>query len=550
MGRAPRPLSPHDPQAILRAVLDQLPVGVVVAEIPSGRLLLGNDQVSRIWRHPFMAAETLEEYADYQGFHPDGRPLAGEEWALARTVATGEVVEAEEVVFRRGDASFGVLRLSSAPVFDERGEPLAAVVIFDDVSDEVRRRDHQGLLAEAGAALSASLDPDRVVETVGDLLVPRVADYWAMDLLREDGTLERVGARHADPEKVDLGFRIADRHHIDPTTPVGRGAALRSLRPQLIEHVDDEFLAAIANDEEHLRALQAVGLQSAVYLPLVARGRATGAMLLGVTVEARRSFTPADVDPLMEVASRCALAMDNARLYTREREAAELLQRSLLPEALPALEAGRACVRYLPGASGTDVGGDWYDVLLLADGRVALAVGDVVGRGVRAAAVMGQLRSALRACAMHGGAPGEVVVQLNAVEHTHLRPQLATLVFAVHDRARGLILYTAAGHLPPLVRRAGGEVETLPAGQGMPLGVEPAADYATAVAALESGDLVVLYTDGLVERRTGTLDGGLDRLRAALGTGPAELPALCDHLITACAPSGEDDVALLAYECG
>ena len=196
------------------------------------------------------------------------------------------------------------------------------------------------------------------------------------------------------------------------------------------------------------------------------------------------------------------------------------------------------------------MGGDWYDVLPLAGGRVALAVGDVVGRGVRAAAVMGQLRSALRACAMYGGAPGEVVAQLNAIEHTHLRPQLATLIFAVHDRARGLILYTAAGHLPPLVRRAGGEVETLPVGQGMPLGVEPAADYATAVAALEPGDLVVLYTDGLVERRTGTLDGGLDRLRAALAAGPAQLPALCDHLIAACAPSGEDDVALLAYRCG
>ncbi|HEV2770346.1 MAG TPA: SpoIIE family protein phosphatase [Solirubrobacteraceae bacterium] len=550
MGDATRLLAAQDPQAVLRAVLDQLPVGVVVAEVPSGRLVLGNDQVAQIFRHPFIAADTLEEYAGYQGFHRDGRPMAGEEWPLARTVATGEVIEAEEVVFRRGDASFGVLRISSVPVFDERGEPLAAVVIFEDVSDEVRRREHQALLAEAGAALSASLDPARVVETVGDLLVPRVADYWALDLLQDDGTLERVGAGHADPEQVDLGFRIADRHHIDPATPVGRGAALRTLRPQLIERVDDDFLAAIASDEAHLRAMQAVGLHSAVYLPLVARGRATGAMLLGVTMEGRRSFTRADVDPLMEVTSRCALALDNARLYTREREAAELLQRSLLPQALPVLEAGRACVRYLPGATGTDVGGDWYDVLPLAGGRVALAVGDVVGRGVRAAAVMGQLRSALRACAMHGGIPGEVVAQLNAVEHTHLRPQLATLVFAIHDRARGLVAYTAAGHLPPLVRRAGGEVETLPPRQGMALGVEAGADYATAVTALGRGDLVVLYTDGLVERRTGTLEEGVDRLRAALAEGPPELPTLCDQLITACAPSGEDDVALLAYECG
>jgi len=535
---------------LLRAVLDQLPVGVLVAEVPSGRLVLGNEQMARIFGHPFIAADTLEEYAGYRGFHPDGRPLAGEEWPLARTVATREVVEDEEIVFQRGDASFGMLRVSSAPVVDERGEPLAAVVIFDDVSDEVRRRDHQSLLAETGAALSASLDPHRVVETVGDLLVPRVADYWALDLLGEDGTLERVGARHADPEQVDLGFRIAAGHHIDPATPVGRGAALRTRRPQLIEHVDDEFLAAIASDEAHLRAMQAVGLRSAVYLPLVARGRATGAMLLGITVESRRSFTTADVEPLMEVASRCALALDNARLYTREREAAELLQRGLLPEALPALEAGRASVRYLPGATGTEVGGDWYDVLPLASGRVALAVGDVVGRGVRAAAVMGQLRSALRACAMNGGTPGEVVAQLNAVEHTRLRPQLATLVFAVHDRTRGVIAYTAAGHLPPLVRRAGGEVETLPAGQGMALGVEPGAEYATAVAALWPGDLVVLYTDGLVERRTQTLEEGLARLRAALAAGPAQLPGLCDHLIAACAPSGEDDVALLAYECG
>ncbi|MDQ3609031.1 MAG: SpoIIE family protein phosphatase [Actinomycetota bacterium] len=541
-----RPLP--DVQSLLSAVLDQLPVGVIVAEVPSGRMILGNEQVAVVMRHPFIASAEVEGYAAYRGFHPDGRPYRGEDWPLARTVATGETVEREEVRYQRGDGTHGVMRVSSAPVHDGDGARVLAVAMFEDVTERARLADQLALLAEAGDALSASLDPDTVVDTVARLVVPRVADYWALDLLRDDGSLQRVGSAHAEPGKEHLAFEIASAHPLETRIPEGRGAVLRTGEPQLVARYDDAFLSAISRDAEHAAALRAVGLHSAVYLPLKVRGRVTGAMLLGRTARTPEPYTQADVGPLEEVARRCAMGLANATSYERERTTAEQLQRSLLPDRLPVLKCGEACVRYLPGGVGMEVGGDWYDVLALPGGRVGLVIGDVVGRGTAAAVVMGQLRSELRAYATEGGRADEVVGRLNTLEHTLGTPSLATLVYAIYEPARGLLSYTAAGHPAPLLRRACGQVEALPARQGMPLGVRADLRWETASVALEPGDTVVLYTDGLVERRGASLDSVLERVLVALGeASPTDLDGLCDALLAAADTVGDDDVALLAF---
>jgi serine phosphatase RsbU (regulator of sigma subunit) len=537
-----------DVQSLLSAVLDQLPVGVIVAEVPSGRMILGNEQVAAVMRHPFIASEGIEGYAAYRGFHPDGRPYRGADWPLARTVATGEKVELEEIRFQRGDGTHGVLRVSSAPVHDGEGVAVLAVVMFEDVTDRVRLDDQLALLAEAGAALSASLDPDTVVDTVARLLVPRVADYWALDLLRDDGSLERVGSAHAEPGKQHLAFEIANAHPLETHFPEGRGAVLRTGEPQLVARCDDAFLSAVSRDAEHAAALRAVGLHSSVYLPLKVRGRVTGTMLLGRTERTPERYEQEDVGPLEEVARRCAMALANATSYERERTTVEQLQRSLLPDRLPALECGEARVRYLPGGVDMEVGGDWYDVLALPGGRVGLVIGDVMGRGITAAVVMGQLRSGLRAYALEGGRPDEVVGRLNTVEHTLGTPSLATLVYAIYEPARGVLSYTAAGHPAPLLRRSCGRGEMLPARQGMPLGVRADLQWETASVALGPGDTVVLYTDGLVERRGVSLDSVLERLLTVLGdASAADLDGMCDALLAAADTVGDDDVALLAF---
>ncbi len=155
-----------DVQSLLSAVLDRLPVGVIVAEVPSGRMILGNEQVAAVMRHPFIASEEVEGYAAYRGIHPDGRPYRGEDWPLARTVASGERVELEEIRYQRGDGTHGIMRVSSAPVHDGDGVAVLAVAMFEDVTDRARLADQLALLAEAGDALSVSLDPDTVVDTV------------------------------------------------------------------------------------------------------------------------------------------------------------------------------------------------------------------------------------------------------------------------------------------------------------------------------------------------------------------------------------------------
>lgn len=539
---------PPDGHWLLGAVLDCLPFGVIIAEVPSGRMILGNEQVEAVMRHPFIACEDIEGYAAYRGLHPDGRPYRGEDWPLARTVTTGERVELEEITYQRGDDTYGVMRMSSARVSDDEGAPVVAVAVLEDVTERARLADQLELLAEAGDALSASLDPDTVVDTVARLLVPRVADYWALDLLRDDGSLERVGSAHAEPGKERLAFEIAHAHPVETRTSEGRVAVLRTGEPQLVSRYDDAYLSATSRDAEHAAALRAVGLHSAVYLPLKVRGRVIGAMLLGRTERTLEPYEQEDLWSLEEVARRCAMALANATSYERERTTAEQLQRSLLPDRLPALDSGEARVRYLPGGVGVEVGGDWYDVLALPGGRVGLVIGDVVGRGTGAAVVMAQLRSGLRAYALEGGRPDEVVGRLNALEHTLGAPSLATLVYAIYEPARGLLSYTAAGHPAPLLRRASGQVEALPARQGMPLGVHADLVWEAASVALEPGDTVVLYTDGLVERRGASLDEVLQRVLAALGdASAADLDGMCEAVLAAADTVGDDDVALLAF---
>ncbi|HEV2819628.1 MAG TPA: SpoIIE family protein phosphatase [Solirubrobacteraceae bacterium] len=533
---------------LLSALLDQLPFAVVVAEVPSGRMILGNEHVAAVMRQPFIASEGIEGYAAYRGFHPDGRPYRGEDWPLARTVATGVTVGPEEIRYQRGDGTYGVMRASSGLVTDDGGVPVAAVGVFEDVTERARLADQFALLAEAGDALSASLDPETVVDTVARLLVPRVADYWALDVLRDDGSLQRVGSAHAEPGKERLAFEIAHAHPLETRIAEGRGAVLRTGEPQLVTRYDDAFMSAISRDAEHAAALRAVGLHSALYLPLTVRGRVTGAMLLGRTQRTPEAYQQEDVGPLAEVARRCAMALANATSYEREHTMAEQLQRSLLPDRLPGLESGEARVRYLPGGVGMEIGGDWYDVLALPGGRVGLVIGDVVGRGTAAAVVMAQLRSGLRAYALEGGRPDEVVGRLNALEHTLGAPSLATLVYAVYEPARGLLSYTAAGHPAPLLRRASGQVEALPARQGLPLGVDAGLLWETASVALEPGDTVVLYTDGLVERRDTSLETVLGRVLAALAhASPADLEGMCEAVLAAADTVGDDDVALLAF---
>jgi serine phosphatase RsbU (regulator of sigma subunit) len=260
-----------------------------------------------------------------------------------------------------------------------------------------------------------------------------------------------------------------------------------------------------------------------------------------------RTFTPDEIVLLELAADRAALAIEHAKIFERERGIAETLQRALLPSKLPALDGMSAAVRYVPAADGVEIGGDWYDVIRLPDGRVGVALGDVTGHGLEAAALMALLRHGLRAYALEGLSPDVVADHLDRLIHTPDLERLATLVYAVIDPDLS-VDYIIAGHLPPLVVRPGRGARFLDAPGGLPIGCQTGTGYDTKHVQLDPGDLLILYTDGLIERRGESIDVGLERLRVASLDGPDDPPAMADHLLRSLLPeaAGDDDIALLA----
>jgi len=231
-----------------------------------------------------------------------------------------------------------------------------------------------------------------------------------------------------------------------------------------------------------------------------------------------------------------------------ERKRAEILERSFVPEKLPDIPGVQLAARFIPGGAGVEVGGDWYDVLELDGDKIALVIGDVAGRGVRAAAVMSQLRNGLRAFLFESHPPAVALQRLNTMAWSLEERAMATLIYLVFEPASGRLRLANAGHLPPLLMGPGGETRFLDEGRSLPLGGRPATRYGEAEYMVEPGSAILLYTDGLVERRGITIDDGLARLARSAENRQDGLDALCDHLLAALAPSGEDDVALLALE--
>lgn len=284
--------------------------------------------------------------------------------------------------------------------------------------------------------------------------------------------------------------------------------------------------------------------------PLVRRnGRQLGRLSIGL--DHGLSFTGDDEAILTQLARMAGVALENAELYERERLVAETLQRRLLPDALPQFSGVTMARRYLPGWRDADIGGDWYDAIVLSEHHLALVVGDVMGKGIRAAAGMGQLRIALRAYAVEGHPPAVVISRLDQV-FEELEEDLATVVYLVYDPADATLRYANAGHPPPLLITPGGSAQTLSDALSPPLGCllghEPSEGLVHAV----PGSTLVVYTDGLIERRRSDIDHQIDRLvEVAVGRYRSDLDSFCEDLLTGLdARNRGDDVALLVARLG
>jgi GAF domain-containing protein len=399
-------------------------------------------------------------------------------------------------------------------------------------------------LADASVELASSLDYETTLARVAQLSVPTFADWCGIDVV--DGTrLNRLAVAHVDPAKVELARSLQDRYPADPDAPVGPWQVIRSGTSLLVPEVNDAMLVASAKDEEHLRIARDLRLCSALTVPLSARGRVLGVMTWAAA-ESERRFGPADLAFAEDLGRRAAVAIDNAELHSQTLAAAVELQQAVLPDALPSLPGWELASHYSPSGR-TEVGGDFYDAIPIGGGRLAVFVGDVMGRGVHAAAAMAQMRSAVRAYAAVDPSPEAVMRNLDLMLDRYGSEQLVTLLYMVLNPRHNELMIANAGHPPGVVLRGDLSTEQLPYADGAPLGAGRQRRRQSRVP-FRDGDTLLTFTDGLIERRDEDIDQGMKRVHDAMpdlvGRGLADgLADLVDRLRE---PSHDDDVAVLA----
>jgi PAS domain S-box-containing protein len=345
--------------------------------------------------------------------------------------------------------------------------------------------------------------------------------------------------RENDDLLVHTALGLEDEVARTVRVPIGRGIAGRIAAQATPLVVEDVPAADPVSPYLRERARSLAGV------PLFREGEVFG--VLHVSSDIRRRFTADEVRLLELVASRAALAINQSQVYEQEHRIAETLQRSLLPDRLPQVEGVQIAARYLPSGLAMEVGGDWYDAIALTDGRMGLAVGDVVGHGLRAAAVMGQVRNAIRAYAADGYSPSEILQRVERAVPLAEREAIATALCLLIDLRSCEITYSSAGHPPPLLLPPGEKPRFLEEARAVPLGVIDSPDFPEAVDYMAPGSSLLLYTDGLVESRDLPIDAGMARLAEAAASVEGGAEEMADHVVRSLVVGGstEDDVALV-----
>ncbi|MQY33840.1 hypothetical protein SRB17_18050 [Streptomyces sp. RB17] len=497
--------------------------------------------------------------------HPECEKI---ERAMRRVVETGERQFLEIYLRVPGECREHAWAIHLAPLYDPDGRLCGVCFAAQDTTEQYEARQRLLLLNEAGRRIGTSLEMTVTAQQLADLAVPRLADFAGVDLLTSLDVGDELPAgpvtgpvtmRRTAQQSVLLGApESAVEVGATVTSPASSTAAewLAADAPALYR-MTDPALARWADQEPAQAArLRAVGTHSMMVVPLRARGAG-----LGIAVFVRhRHPEPFGADDLLlaeEITARTAVCIDNARRYTRERTTAVTLQRSLLPQRLAEQTALEVAARYLPASAEGGVGGDWFDVIPLSGARIALVIGDVVGRGIQAAATMGRLRTAVRTLADIDLPPDEllthlddVVIRLNTEAPSDSGPQPtgdigATCLYAIYDPVSRRCALARAGHSLPLVCGPDDTVRVLDLPAGPPLGLG-GLPFETAEIELPEGSVLALYTDGLIGGRDGDAAHRLDVLRHALAQHAGSLQAACDAVLGAMLPARcDDDIALL-----
>ncbi|MFF1443522.1 SpoIIE family protein phosphatase [Streptomyces sp. NPDC058295] len=526
-----------------------------------GRIVAVNSRTERFLDRP---AGDLLGHDAHDLLHRDahGQPLPRTQCRMRQAFHAGRTDQAEEDYFAHGDGTVRPISWLITP-FDLGGCERGTLVLFHGrLPQEADTRpepaatllpdlERLALLAATTTQLTSTLDVDEALRRLVTLVVPRLADWVIIDLITERDEVWRTVVVEADGEALVPHEELqGPMPPIPEESPMPLSRALRGVAstlagPQTYQGPPDSGIAV-----EQRRLFDATGVHSAAIAPIRSTRAVLGALTLG---RARQpgDFRTADLPLIEDIARRAGLALDNARLYQRQRKVAETMQNHLLPQ-MPRVPGLQMAVRYLPAPDASQVGGDWYDAFSLSDGATALAIGDVVGHDLEAAAGMAQVRNMLRAYAWALQEPPSGIVERLDEAVMHITDvTMATMILArveEADEGRWKLSWSNAGHPPPLLISHDGLAEYLTGGHGILLGTGAGGPRTDGTALLPPGSTLLLYTDGLIEEPGHTLDEGLHRLRrhaAALAHRP--LDSFTDQLLRRVRPTAnDDDVALLA----
>ncbi|WP_045555561.1 SpoIIE family protein phosphatase [Streptomyces sp. FxanaA7] len=516
------------------------------------------------------AAELLGRPADgllgqdaHELLHRDqlGHSVPRATCAMMSVFLSGRTGGGDREWFLRGDGTLLPVSWLVTPCRLD-GTATGAVVLFHECAPEtvavpdsgtpaLSQLDRLALLAETTTRLSSTLDAEEAVARLVRLVVPRLADWAIVDLITESDDVWRTTvATHRDGvvvrrEELEGPLPPVHEESLMPLSRALRGAASTLAGPETYQGPADSGITVAQQ-----RLFKEAGLRSAAIAPIRGPRAVLGALTLGLS-ERPGAFTDAELTLLDDIARRAGLALENARLYQRQRHIAETMQRHLLPQ-MPEVPGLRMAARYESASKSSQVGGDWYDAFTLADGATAVAIGDVVGHNIDAAAGMAQVRNMLRAYAWAlEEPPSSIVERLDRAVVNVTEASMATLIFGRVERGEDTwaLRWTNAGHPPPLLITHDGRSRFLDEEHDHLLGTGLIRARTDTLTPLPPQSTLVLYTDGLIESPGHTLDRGLARLRqhaAALAHRP--LHVFCDLLLERARPvDNDDDVALLVF---
>ena len=545
-------------------------VSAVLSNTSTRTLILGIDKAGQIRQHDRGAGDVLATEPSELIGTDLGTLLAAPDGPSAKVLQSlidGACSDREGTTvlsFRTANGATADAVVTIQPIRSADPELVAQVIMRIAPPVQERFLDpavmRQVMVDGAVRKIGGALDIDQMAPELINIIVPHFCNAAEIVVLESlvgedefpsaslDGTelVRRLAVAHDDGDAAwDAAFPTGEILRYPPDTPYTR--CMASGRP-VCEQLSRGSADSMAEAWTRRPVADLLSGVSILLLPLIARDVMLGFFVCVRQVGYRR-FDPYDIEIGMEFASRAAIFMDTAQRYSRERATALTLQRSMLPTELPAPSSVEVNRRYLPGSKLIEVGGDWYESIRLPGGRVALVVGDVAGHGVRAAVTMGRLRTAIHTLAMLELPPADTLQQLNELmqELGVREPHFATCVYAIFDAVTGTCEVASAGHLPPLLVRPDGTNELLDVNPAPPLGVG-SGPIQSRTLTIQDGSLLVLYTDGLVEKRGRDIDEGLGRLRDIFGPGSADEPLedLCRATLAGVyADERRDDIAVL-----